>query len=336
VTITPFSLNRELDKRLGARVSLCHPVRSSRKRRAVRWVDFPMNATSPLECKICGSPTVEAGTKWGKFEQREFHLRQCTRCHFGFVADPFTNYAQIYSDAYYRGEGADPLIDYAFELEHPERTIRQYEWRGIYRAVSSLTPLSSDTRWLDFGCGNGGLVRYCRSRQISAVGFEEGAIADKAIAAGIPLSPRGSLNDQSFDVITAIEVLEHVDQPLEVLKDIRRLLKPGGLFFFTTGNAALYRGRLPSWNYVIPEIHISFFEPETLQQALTRAGFRAESRGYLPGFTDIIRFKILKNFGIRTCSAWERVLPWPLLSRLADARYKVSAHPVAWAANSVK
>jgi SAM-dependent methyltransferase len=295
-----------------------------------------MNPASAPECKICGSSTMEAGTKWGSFEQREFHLRQCTCCFFSFVSDPCTDYSRIYSDAYYRGEGADPLVDYAFELEHPERTIRQYEWRGIYRVVQSLAPVSSGTRWLDFGCGNGGLVRYCREKQVSAVGFEEGAIADTARAAGIPIVPRASLDDQSFDVITAIEVLEHVEQPVDVLRDIRRLLKPDGVFFLTTGNAAPYRNRLPAWSYVTPEIHISFFEPETMQRALTLAGFRTEFRGFVPGFTDIIRFKILKNLKIRTRSAWESMLPWPLLSRVADARYQVSAHPVAWAANSVK
>lgn len=295
-----------------------------------------MSEPTAPECKICGSPTLDAGTKRGHFEQREFHLRQCSRCHFGFVVDPCTDYARIYSDAYYRGEGADPLVDYEYELEHPERTIRQYEWQGIYRAVQSLAPLSADTQWLDFGCGNGGLVRFCRSKQVPAFGFEEGAIVEKARAVGIPIVPRAGLRDQSFDVITAIEVLEHVDQPLDMLREIRRLLKPDGLFFFTTGNASPYRGSLSSWKYVMPEIHISFFEPETMRQALASTGFRVEFRGYVPGFMDIIRFKILKNLRIRNRAVWERVLPWPLLSRLADARFEISAHPVAWAANSVK
>ncbi len=230
----------------------------------------------------------------------------------------------------------NPLVDYEFELAHPERTIRQYEWQGIYRVIGSLVPLSPATQWLDFGCGNAGLVRFCRSKQLSAVGFEEGAIADKARAAGIPIMSRANLADQCFDVITAIEVLEHVEDPIAVLRDIRRLLKPGGLFFLTTGNAGPYRGRLSAWSYVTPEIHISFFEPETMRQALTMAGFRAEFRGYMPGFTEIIRFKILKNLRVRTQSAWERALPWALLAKIADARFGVSAHPVAWAANNLE
>jgi hypothetical protein len=34
---------------------------------------------------------------------------------YAFVANPLTDYTQIYNEAYYRGEGADPLLDYVFE-----------------------------------------------------------------------------------------------------------------------------------------------------------------------------------------------------------------------------
>jgi SAM-dependent methyltransferase len=243
------------------------------------------------------------------------------------------DYARLYSEPYYRGEGADPLVDYQFELEHPDQTIRRYEWRGIYQAVASLMALRPGAQWLDFGCGSGGLVRYCRSRGVSAVGFEEGAIVKNATAAGIPILSQAELAGRTacFDVITAIEVLEHLDRPLETLRQIRRLLKPASLFFFTTGNAAPYRDRLASWSYVTPEIHISFYEPDSLREALERSGFHADFCGYLPGFTDIIRFKILKKLRVRTCSTWEDLLPWSLLARTADFRYRVSAHPIGWA-----
>ena len=111
-----------------------------------------------------------------------------------------------------------------------------------------------------------------------------------------------------------------MEDPLETLRQIRYLLKPGGLLFFTTGNAAPYRTKLLDWRYVIPEIHISFYEPETLRQALLRTGFEPEFRGYLPGFTDIIRFKILKNLRVRRCATWQDLLPWPLLASLRKRR----------------
>ena len=285
-------------------------------------------------CKICGSSTEPAGSKQGKFIKREFLLRRCPECHFSFVDQPCLDYDLIYSDAYYAGVGADPLVDYLFELEHPRQTIRLYEWRGILAAVSSLLSVEKATEWLDFGCGNGGLVRYCREKAgCHIVGFEQGAITKAAREHGIPLLPEDQLDSfrGAFDVVTAIEVLEHVPDPLLTLRQIRGLLKPGGLFFYTTGNAKPYRGRLAEWRYVTPEIHISFFEPATLRLALTEAGFDPANSGYLPGYTDIVRFKILKNLDFRRRSALERIAPWPILSRAAARKLQLFAHPIGWA-----
>jgi SAM-dependent methyltransferase len=286
-------------------------------------------------CRLCSAPTVEVGRKFGDHSQQWYDIRHCPTCRFSFVVNPYTDYTAIYSAEYYAGRGADPLVDYLFELECPRATIRQYEWAGIVQVIQSLTILGAETQWLDFGCGNGGLVRYVRANSPCAiVGFEEGWIRDQAVAMGIPIIDRGQLDAcvQTFDIVTAIEVLEHVVDPLAALRSIHRMLKPGGLFFFTTGNAQPFRSRLLSWQYVIPEIHVSFFEPETLRHALVLAGFRPEFKGFLPGFTDIIRFKVLKNLHLRRASIVEQMLPWSVLTRLIDFRRKITAHPIGWAA----
>ena len=262
----------------------------------------------------------------------EFYYYHCSHCHFSFINDPLTDYENIYSQDYYSGKGADPLVDYLFELDFPERTIRNYEWDGIHSAVTALLSNVNQAKWLDFGCGGGGLVRFCRtSKKIDIVGFEEGWIAAEAKTRGIPIVERQALNSlkESFDVVTAIEVLEHIADPLVALRQIRALLKPGGIFFLTTGNAEPWRNRLLDWSYTsVPEVHISFYEPTTLRIALEKTGFRAEVGGYLPGFTDVIKFKVLKNLGVRQKHLLHRFLPWPAISRLVDLKYGVSSHPV--------
>jgi SAM-dependent methyltransferase len=288
----------------------------------------------PIACRVCGGETAAAGSKRGILTGRIFQLRRCAGCGFGFVSDPDEDYARIYDESYYRGEGPDPLVDYLFELEHPEATIRRWEWEGIVEVVRALRPVTPGVRWLDYGCGNGGLVRHLlESRTCEAVGFETGWIAERARARGIPVASAGELASHRgrYDVVSAIEVIEHVVEPLAMLRAARELLKPGGLLFLTTGNAAR-QANLARWNYVIPEIHVSFFEPRTLERALQRTGFQPQRRGFLPGFEKIIRFKILKNLGFRRDRPAFDVLPWARLARLADARLAISAHPVGWAA----
>lgn len=284
-------------------------------------------------CPICQSPTRPAGTRQGRLRTESFQLRHCPHCRFSFVSNPWTDYAAIYDDAYYRGQGADPSVDYAFELAQPQRTIRRYEWQGILDIIRSLLPITPQTRWLDFGCGNGGLVRHVRQAAgCSIVGLEEGAIAADARAAGLPILDTDQLQSHhnAFDVITAIEVVEHVVDPVPCLRQLARCLKPGGLLFLTTGNARPWRGRVERWSYAVPEIHVSLFEPQSLAEALTRAGLRPEFAGYRSGWSQVIRFKILKNLGLRRRGLAERLLPWPLLARLADWRYGLTAHPIGW------
>ena len=292
-----------------------------------------MFSLAELPCKICGNPAQNVGIKQGNWRRIEYSLYHCPKCRFGFVGNPSTDYEQIYNLDYYNGRGADPLIDYLFELNNQEDTIRQYEWKGIVSIVSQVKEISPEINWLDFGCGNGGLVRWVKNNlNCNIVGFETGEIADKARELNIPILSEQELQAQSnrYDVITAIEVLEHVIDPIDVLEKLFNLVKEGGILFYTTGNATRYRKRLASWSYVAPEIHISFYEPSTLEYAMTKVGFKVKKIEYLRGFTDVIRFKILKNLGVKKVNQWETLLPWLMLSYIADQIFGISDFPIGY------
>lgn len=284
-------------------------------------------------CPICSSSTNPAGVKRGSRTNREFTLRRCGQCGFVFVEEPWTDYAQIYDEAYYRGAGADPLIDYAFEFEHPAVTVRQYEWRGWDRMIRQQRP--SAAKWLDFGCGCGSLVRYLRSRGRDRVyGYDTGIWADKARQAGVPVLREDELaaHEGTFDVVTAIDVIEHVTAPLEMLKRVRRLLQRAGLLVIVTQNAEVAPKDFASWPYVIPEIHVSYFTPRALTLALQQSGFAPFHLERTAGWSGIIRSRILKNMRVSRMNCLEKLLPWRLLTSLADARYKMNAHPAGRAA----
>jgi SAM-dependent methyltransferase len=288
-----------------------------------------MPAATPA-CPICESDTADFATIRSDFSHVDFAFRRCDTCGLVFVTDPRTDFASLYDLAYYRGEGADSFVQYIDEMGNPD-TIRAYEWRGTTRAVQSLCG-NKTVRWLDFGCGLGGLVRYARAHGFPNVfGYDRGWGAEWAREHGIELLDEDQLREQAgtFDVVTAIEVMEHIARPLEPLQQIASLLKPGGTFFLTTGNAAPHRHSFARWKYVHPDIHVTYFEPRTLTEAYRRVGLDPVAAGFLPGHEDIIRYKVLRTLGGTSGNPLERAVPWPVVSRIVDRRYQLSAQPLA-------
>ena len=277
---------------------------------------------------MCGESTHRLGTKRSQFSHRDFELASCHACRFVFVTEPRTDFDRLYDDAYYEGRGADPHVNYEQEMSDPG-TIRTYEWDGLIRVVSSLTSLGKNARWLDFGCGLGGFVRYARSRDIDVVGHEQGYAATRMRDRDLPVVSNLDEAQASFDVVTAVEVIEHAADPVNELRTMGSLLREGGVLFLTTGNAAPHREKLTEWKYMFPiDVHVSFFEPETLGVALRRAGLEPEWPGYVPGFTNIVRHKVLKAARFERRGLAERLVPWPMASRVVDWRHAVSRHPI--------
>ena len=123
-----------------------------------------------LACRLCGSDTEEIGRKRGEYSQQWYDIRHCQTCHFSFVANPWTEYEKIYSAEYYSGHGADPLVDYLFELEHPQETVRQYEWAGVLQIITYLTGLDAGISmvrlwlwqwWLSTLCSQSQFLSHC-------------------------------------------------------------------------------------------------------------------------------------------------------------------------------
>ena len=114
--------------------------------------------------------------------------------------------------------------------------------------LSSRTDLSGD-RLLDIGCGDGAYsVRLAPSfRHVDAIDIQADRLAlFEERTAGTALADQITIRemsadkldypDDTFDVVTAIEVLEHVTELDQALAEICRVLKPGGRFAFTTPN----------------------------------------------------------------------------------------------------
>lgn len=170
------------------------------------------------------------------------------------------------------------------ERELARRTSVAGRRLGIVSGLLGLPPQS--TRILDVGCSRGQFVRAAADLGYRAEGVEPAPhIAAAARATGLTVH-QGLLEEQrfpegTFDALTLFEVVEHLRQPLELLRECRRVLRPGGILMLSTGNArswtvAAMGARWDYFHIAKDGGHVSFFNPASIRLLAARSGFDAQ------------------------------------------------------------
>lgn len=135
---------------------------------------------------------------------------------------------------------------------------------------------------LEVGCGSGRFLDRMRNAgwTVQGIDFDPGAAAHVERKYGIHVSV-GNLADMRFpdaayDVVAMSQVIEHVHDPLALLGECRRVLRPGGRLLLTTPNAlSLAHQRYGRhWRGLEPPRHLQVFTPAALESAARAGGFR--------------------------------------------------------------
>jgi 2-polyprenyl-3-methyl-5-hydroxy-6-metoxy-1,4-benzoquinol methylase len=136
----------------------------------------------------------------------------------------------IYIDGFYGGD--DVYEEGRYRDVNLARTgSRDYEVsRDAARRAAACLPFVCGRNIVDFGCGDGAFLREIQDRTASCCGVElqrdyvEG-LNREGISCHTSLD---ALQDGSLDTAVSFHVLEHLPDPLAILADLRRVLKPGG------------------------------------------------------------------------------------------------------------
>ena len=204
-----------------------------------------------------------------------FTIVACTTCGHVRVDPriPDECLDDLYDDAYYRGHGFDATIDY----DAPPTAGTLSENADIIESVAQAAGGSvGGLRWLDVGCGAGTLLEQARERGAIVSGYDSSGYAlERCEEKGLPLLSSTELEAAAgaFDVVSAIEVIEHVPDPLAFLLSLKARVRSGGTVFVRTGNWNLVR-RLPGTPYLMPEGHIAYFTPKVMRRLFARAALR--------------------------------------------------------------
>lgn len=142
-------------------------------------------------------------------------------------------------------------------------------------------PPTDGGRLLDVGFGSGGFLKIASEMGWDAEGIDfDPKAVEVARARGLNVRCASATDlsayAEQYDVITISHVIEHVHDPLNLLRDLYRLLRPGGYLWLDTPNlsslGAQRFGR--NWQALDPPRHLVLFTPSSLRMSLVKVGFQ--------------------------------------------------------------
>lgn len=192
--------------------------------------------------------------------------------------------------------------------DHPIALLRA---ENALRIPWILEEIGRNKTVLDIGCGAGMLTNAfaLQGHRVFGIDISETSLRtakrhDTTKSVSYTLASAYSLPypDQSFDVVSAMDVLEHVTEPKRLLQEASRVLKPNGLFFFHTFNRNVWSYLLiiKGVDWCVPNapknmhVYPLFIKPQELTQFCQDAHLNvAHMRGFRPKLLQTAPLKML-------------------------------------------
>ena len=209
-----------------------------------------------VNCPLCGSHRQQhcftvTDQLYCRYKD-ELKIVRCRECGMGYISPRPTEESikLFYPEAFYKQNHNDS--------SQAGRTHGKYQW------IEDLP----QGRLLDIGCAGGDFAHYARQRGWQAEGYEWSDLPENYYNIPIKTAPslEGLYSERYFDVVTSWAVLEHVYHPLEMLKEMSRILKPGGRLVLLVTNFNSIPARLTRADD-FPR-HTNLFTKPSLSKAL--------------------------------------------------------------------
>lgn len=227
------------------------------------------------KCLLCESEKIEPIKGYERH-----YLVKCQNCDFVFIKriptlQELNDYYEHYASAHY----LSPI------------TVMRY-----HELLDEFEKYRKTGKILDVGCGIGLFLNVAKERGWEVYGTEFSADAirickEKGITMHGGILDSKNYEDETFDVITSFEVIEHINNPLEETAHIQKIMRKGGLFYCTTPNFnSLMRYYLKAdYNVIEYPEHLSYYTSKTLTYLMNKFGFQKQK--ILTTGISITRFK---------------------------------------------
>lgn len=215
-------------------------------------------------CVICGSSNLSPLPKY-----QEVKLCKCNNCDLVFSQRKIGNdeLTEFYTNLYQRTNYFSPI------------TAKRYE-----ELLDTFEPFRKTNKILDVGCGCGFFLEVAKEKGWEVYGTEfADNVVEECSLKGFNMQ-LGSLENvqfenDMFDIIVSIEVIEHLIDPKATVSEMYRIVRPGGCVYITTPNFnSLLRYKMgPKYDVIRFPLHLIYFTPKTLQGLFSQIGFTSKN-----------------------------------------------------------
>ena len=252
-----------------------------------------------IPCPICGGEVFE-----NYWDCHSFYFVKCNNCDLIFQNPQpvFEELDNRYDQDYFEYEQENDDIFFDLML------------KGLSDINFNPSGFNKSSSFLDIGCATGLLVEYMQSLGWRSKGVElcgpaaEYGSKKRNIEIFSGTVEQAMFEDNSFDVIHCSHLIEHLNNPSVYIDEIKRILKPGGVFLCITPNSDGFQAKLfgSKWRSAIAD-HMFLFSRKTLINLLRNKNFDINKvktwggigKGFGPGwFKNIMDYSAKKlHFG---------------------------------------
>lgn len=225
--------------------------------------------TTQKLCDLCNS-----GEQKFLFSEMEFSVVKCKKCGLVYTS-PQPDQEEIKGYYTKRHESLKTLCPSKVE-------------EGLCsERLKALQKYKNAGRLLDYGCGISKFLSLTLKAGFDSYGFdlEEDSI-NVCKKNKIPTLTEDEIKDSSFDIITLSQVLEHIPNPKDKLKWLRKKLTKGGIILIEVPNINSLNSRLQgkNWFYIKIPYHLTYFSMTTLAKMLETVGFKIGKKEWIGSF----------------------------------------------------
>ena len=230
-----------------------------------------------MKCYLCGC--TEFTCRPGKVRDDEnLEIFECEDCGLVFLT-PNEKHEDLYENSgmhAYRGAPLD-IDDWVSITERDDE-----------RRFKYLKEELTNKTLLDFGCGVGGFLLKARDHAHQVMGIElESRLQAHFKEMGVDVVQKAEdlMPKKTFDLITAFQVIVHLDDPVGTLKLLAKILKPGGdlIVEVPSSNDALLSifGNIPFSEYTYWSVHRYLFSHDNLRLLAKKAELKLKYIRYV-------------------------------------------------------